>query len=659
MVKYSRLGVFILILIQISGCLLQDLGDDDFGSLEDGGGDDLVEKPLGKCPPVPSPPHAVLVSTPKDTSISSTVKMKCGRGYRKIGGSTTRACQPTLKWGGKDIICKALECKNLVIKNAVANTTARTFGTVVGFSCRNGTSRPSAEGDAARRCRANQLWSGNDITCLPPKCPKLELPQSTIASTKKRSVGVVVKLSCARGMVNVTGDQQVTCGEDQKWKGKTLKCQTPQCKPLKVVSHGTKDKENRNAGAVVKLTCKKGYKGSGNDITLCDKKTLNWTKSNFKCIRSEKSKKKSRKHKTGKHKTRKGRKGRKGKEKKPRCSTFTGATLHGVRSSGSRHRALTMQCYSGWVRSSGEKKIFCKKQGDELRVWSGEPLVCKPGGDVAKGKPMYQSSNTGPLAKYNGCFITTGKDAPWWYVDLKVEYPIARITLYKYSHGKINRKLARSLKDFTISVTNTIPGKGTYKANKKEVCLHVRKSNRRSMVSYKCKSVKVGRYLVISMEKKFKLGICTIRVWPKRSIATLKHASQSSTFGNYSARLAIDGNLASDPESNSCSLTSYQNNPWWVVDLKGRKIVSRVILYHKSDRTVTEQLANFSLSVTGRKPSGEAYMPAEKEVCYTQKEVVVLGSVTSIRCKSPKKGRFIVVSRAGVGVMSLCEVLVY
>ncbi|XP_064628865.1 uncharacterized protein LOC135488260 [Lineus longissimus] len=587
-----------------------------------------------------------MVSGDKDTGIASVVKMKCGRGYEKVGGSTRRVCQVTLTWTGKDIVCKALECSKLVIKNAVANTTSRTFGTVVGFSCNHGTSRTTRDlGNATRRCMANQTWSGSDITCLPPQCP--ELPSSTIANTSDRSIGVVVKLSCARGMINATGDQQITCSQDQKWKGKILICKKAMCKPLTPVPHSTKNKQERKVGAIVKLTCKKGYKGEGNAYVFCNKKRQ-WTKLRLNCTKI--ADKKLRNHRT--------------KEKRKKKNVCKRLSPYECRKQGALkwtrtiegETVIIMKCMDGWVKLSGQEKRVCRKVGRQV-TWTEAPLRCKPGADVADGKPTYQRSTLGPYkysanhAYYNTCFLTDRSEAPWWFVDLKVEYPIASIMMVK-TRG-LYYKLARNLKDFTISVTNAKPGTGTYKANKEETCLHVPRAKKRTVVVYKCKSVKVGRYVVISMTKKKQFVLS--------SIATLKQASQSSTYENYSARLAVDGDISADAKSNTCSITNYQNNPWWVVDLKISTTVSRVILHHRSDRTVVPggQLANFTVSVTDYKPSGEPYQPAEEDACYSQNEAVVPGSATSIQCKSTMKRRFIVVSRAGVGVMSLCEVLVY
>jgi hypothetical protein len=58
------------------------------------------------------------------------------------------------------------------------------------------------------------------------------------------------------------------------------------------------------------------------------------------------------------------------------------------------------------------------------------------------------------------------------------------------------------------------------------------------------------------------------------SVATLKPAFQSSTYGNYSAQKAVDGDIDPEPKVNTCSLTNYQNNPWWALDLKVTKILA-------------------------------------------------------------------------------------
>jgi hypothetical protein len=51
------------------------------------------------------------------------------------------------------------------------------------------------------------------------------------------------------------------------------------------------------------------------------------------------------------------------------------------------------------------------------------------------------------------------------------------------------------------------------------------------------------------------------------SLTRFKPALQSSTFMNYTAGLAVDGDRSPDTSQSSCSVTYNQLNPWWAVDL--------------------------------------------------------------------------------------------
>jgi hypothetical protein len=53
-----------------------------------------------------------------------------------------------------------------------------------------------------------------------------------------------------------------------------------------------------------------------------------------------------------------------------------------------------------------------------------------------------------------------------------------------------------------------------------------------------------------------------------------KKAFQSSTFGNFTANLAIDGNNNRKLAGNSCSMTKIQDNPWWAVDFSVKSMAS-------------------------------------------------------------------------------------
>uniref|UniRef100_UPI0011EFEAAB galactose-binding domain-containing protein n=1 Tax=Pareuzebyella sediminis TaxID=2607998 RepID=UPI0011EFEAAB len=68
------------------------------------------------------------------------------------------------------------------------------------------------------------------------------------------------------------------------------------------------------------------------------------------------------------------------------------------------------------------------------------------------------------------------------------------------------------------------------------------------------------------------------------NVALGRMASQSSTYGNGVASLAIDGNTSgSSPWSADLQHTQSENRPWWEVDLGADHTVDQVVLYNRSD----------------------------------------------------------------------------
>ena len=59
-------------------------------------------------------------------------------------------------------------------------------------------------------------------------------------------------------------------------------------------------------------------------------------------------------------------------------------------------------------------------------------------------------------------------------------------------------------------------------------------------------------------------------------------AMQSSTLGNYDARLAIDGNPDPGHLHGSCIHTLIQDDPWWIVTFKSLVLVKEVTIVNRA-----------------------------------------------------------------------------
>jgi hypothetical protein len=67
------------------------------------------------------------------------------------------------------------------------------------------------------------------------------------------------------------------------------------------------------------------------------------------------------------------------------------------------------------------------------------------------------------------------------------------------------------------------------------------------------------------------------------NVAGGKAATQSSTYGTYTAALAVDGNTNGAFGNNSLSITNPDANAWWQVDLGGSAVVNQVAIWGRTD----------------------------------------------------------------------------
>ena len=59
-------------------------------------------------------------------------------------------------------------------------------------------------------------------------------------------------------------------------------------------------------------------------------------------------------------------------------------------------------------------------------------------------------------------------------------------------------------------------------------------------------------------------------------------AIQSSTYNGFRANLATDGNTDSNLDHKSCSHTTFDYGPWWMVTLKKLVLVNDVVIVNRA-----------------------------------------------------------------------------
>ncbi|CAH1775088.1 unnamed protein product [Owenia fusiformis] len=139
-------------------------------------------------------------------------------------------------------------------------------------------------------------------------------------------------------------------------------------------------------------------------------------------------------------------------------------------------------------------------------------------------------------------------------------------------------------------------------------------------------------------------------------VSTNKPANQS-TEGPDSrkgpAGLAVDGNTDPDFNQGSCTHTSDTGeDPWWMVDLEQKFIISRVEIYNRGD-CCGNRLKNFEIRV------GNSTDIATNSICATHDDEVPKGGKEILTCGTPIYGRYVSIQKKIKGVLTLCEVKVF
>ena len=111
---------------------------------------------------------------------------------------------------------------------------------------------------------------------------------------------------------------------------------------------------------------------------------------------------------------------------------------------------------------------------------------------------------------------------------------------------------------------------------------------------------KKGRYVRIDLPGNGKMiHLAEVEVFSGNTNVALKGiASQSSDYSNAKASRAIDGNTNGDYNKGSVSHTATgKNDPFWEVDLKSIQDISRIIIWNRTDGTVSSRLDGYKLSI--------------------------------------------------------------
>lgn len=130
------------------------------------------------------------------------------------------------------------------------------------------------------------------------------------------------------------------------------------------------------------------------------------------------------------------------------------------------------------------------------------------------------------------------------------------------------------------------------------------------------------------------------------NLALSKPAFQSSFMSKHSAKHAVDGRVDGE-----CSRTTFENDPWWRVDLQREKYIMAVTITNCCEETVE----NVDIRVGNNFRSDKI----PNKICGHIPELYNKQSIT-VLCPSDVSGRFINIKAPGVNrSLAICEVKVY
>ncbi|XP_069709319.1 uncharacterized protein [Phaenicophaeus curvirostris] len=344
----------------------------------------------------------------------------------------------------------------------------------------------------------------------------------------------------------------------------------------------------------------------------------------------------------------------------PICGTITD-TSPGSTSTiccrGLRGRYVTIS-----VPGREEKLSLC-----EVEVVEHGCAVLPGAQNVALGRPAAQSSlldaGSGASNAVDGnrdgdwrrgsCSHTLEEPEPWWRVDLGRRHAVYAVVL-KNRHDCC----WESLKGAQIHVGDSLVDRGRHNP----VCGIVTDASPGSLSTICCHGLR-GRYVsIVVAHREAALALCEVEVIRQGcaplpgapNVARDQRATQSSTSAAAGiASKAVDGNRDGIWHHGSCSHTRREREPWWNVDLGGRRAVAAVVVKNRQD-CCWQRLRGAQVHV------GDA--PAERG-----KENAVCGVITdagpgslSTICCHGLTGRYVSITIPDrEEQLTLCEVEVY
>ncbi|XP_041379543.1 fucolectin-7-like [Gigantopelta aegis] len=162
------------------------------------------------------------------------------------------------------------------------------------------------------------------------------------------------------------------------------------------------------------------------------------------------------------------------------------------------------------------------------------------------------------------------------------------------------------------------------------------------------------------------INLCILRLDGKLSsnLAFGKPAAMSTVYNSISTPArAVDGNHRTGLFFSLCATSKYgDQEPWWMVDLRGYFHIHHIIITNGADPYFAAQgLHSFTIDVFTKNPIGCAL--ATPVQCYNRTDPMGRGETVQFQCLSPVIGRFVRIKKWRMtnilDKLVLCEVQIF
>ena len=148
------------------------------------------------------------------------------------------------------------------------------YGARAQYQCNTG--HEIVSGDEFLTCNEEEEWIGTIPTCQIISCPILNpLINGSISGTY--TYNSVVNFTCNIGYV-LTGNAQLTCQANKSWNGSVPTCSLIQCEDPVSLENGNIFGDSNSYGSSINFTCIEGYSLNGTETITCQSNGL-WTSS--------------------------------------------------------------------------------------------------------------------------------------------------------------------------------------------------------------------------------------------------------------------------------------------------------------------------------------------------------------------------------------------